>query len=68
MTPHLVSCAPAEDMSQEHVPLRTWWQDGLFSPSRTDFAEPSSPDDPTGSFVHEKWWLEDAAKCAAPAK
>jgi hypothetical protein len=55
-------------MSQEHVPLRTWWQDGLFSPSRTDFAEPSSPDDPTGSFVHEKWWLEDAAKCAAPAK
>ena len=66
MTPHLVPCASGESLSQETLARHAWWQDAQFVPRQPNLAEPMSPESSTDGFVHEKWWLDDAAECAEP--
>jgi hypothetical protein len=64
MTPRLATCARDENLSQEPLPRRAWWQDVLSVPARPDLAEPASTTAPEGGFAHEKWWLEEAVERA----
>ena len=64
MTPHLAPCASGDNLSQEPLLPRAWWQDALSAPTHLNDAE-SAPATVEGGFVHEKWWLEEAVERAS---
>ncbi|MGA9761595.1 MAG: hypothetical protein WBQ14_04150 [Gaiellaceae bacterium] len=64
MAPRLASCARDENLSQEPLPRRAWWQDVLSVPAPPDVDKPASIATPEAGFVHEKWWLEEAVERA----
>jgi hypothetical protein len=61
MTPRLALCAFDENLPQEPLLERAWWQDALSAPTRPDVTEPAAPE---AGFVHEKWWLDEAVEHA----
>jgi hypothetical protein len=63
MNPHQAPSASGENLSQEALPPRAWWQDALSAPTPLDDAEPARAA-AEGGFVHEKWWIEEAVERA----